>query len=320
MKILRTYVFFIALFMLASTAMSAPAHAQAPAVQKAFEEVKTKLDDLISAKDDNFADNLALRVQAFKKVVEFSIEEVKTLKVKLFATDFKEADKEIFSAWRDRMEKGLSDATAYYETTHATLTTSTTPLDLQSLKTRATEFKAWRNTSFVPLAYEIEGWLLVAGQKKALEVAEARLGKIASDVKKLERAKVKGVEKLATLFGKAKVHFDDASTAYARAHELFILLIAPPAPPEETDEAATSLPTGEAGLPADKVGTEPVATSTEPAATDLPAGEASTDALPEKEVVTPPSIRDEIRASLQAVKQAYQTFIEMSVEVKKILK
>lgn len=275
------------------------ASAQAPAVQKAFEEVKTKLDDLVSAKDENLADDLALRIQAFKKVVEFSAEEAKTLKVKLLAAELKGVDKKVLAAWKTEVEEGLTDAGIYYEETLGMLTTSSSTFNLASLKSLAASFKEWRETSFMPLATEVEGLLLVAGQEKALGTVGARLEKIENDVKKLERAKIKGTEKLNTLLIKAQAYFKDASAAYARANELFVLLITPPALPEETDETATNLPAGETG--------------TEPSAT-------STDVLPEEEATTPPSIRDEIRASLEAVKQAYQTFIEMSVEVKKILK
>lgn len=282
------------------------ASAQAPAVQKAFEEVKTKLDDLVSAKDENLADDLALRIQAFKKVVKFSVEEAKTLKVKLLAAELKGVDKKMLATWKMKVEEGLADTQIYYEETLGALTTSTPAFDLVSLKSLAASFKEWRETSFMPLASEVEGLLLVAGQEKALETAGARLGKIESDVKKLERAKIKGVEKLTALLAKSQTHSEDASAAYARANKLFILLITPPVLPEEAGEVASStepvaIPMAEPSRIRDEVGT-------------------STDALPEEEVVTPPSIRDEIRASLEAVKQAYQTFIEMSVEVKKILK
>jgi hypothetical protein len=294
----------IAAFLLSGTAPFA--HAQTPAVQKAFEEVKTKLDDLVSAKDENLADNLALRIQAFKKVAEFSVEEAKTLKVKLIATELKEMEKETLAAWKTRMGEELAGAETYYEEVLTTLTTSTAAFDLAELKTLATSFKEWRENSFAPLASEVEGFLLVAGQYRALEVAGARLMKIEGDVKKLERAKIKGAETLTTLLAKAKVHFNDAAAAYARAETLFTARIVPPVLPEDTEADATS--------------TEPIATSTEPSATSLLAGEASTDALPEAEVATPPSIHDEVRASLEAVKEAYRTFIAMSVEVKKILK
>lgn len=304
----------IASFLVASFIFIGAPHAsaQAPAVQKAFEEVKTKLDDLISAKDENLADDFGLRIQAFKKVVEFSTEEAKTLKVKLLATELKEADKKALATWKTGIEEGFADAIIYYEETLDALTTSTPTFNLASLKSLASSFKEWRESSFMPLAREVEGLLLVAGQEKALEIAGARLGKIESDVKKLERAKVKGVEKLTVLLAKSQAHFEDASAAYARANKLFIILITPPVLPEEVSEVASS--------------TEPIAISiAEPSRIHDKVG-TSTDALPEEERVTPPlpeqtsSIRDEIRASLEAVKQAYQTFIEMSVEVKKILK
>lgn len=271
-------------------------HAQAPAVQKAFEEVRTKLDDLVSAKDENLADNLALRIQAFKKVVEFSVEEAKTLKVKLLSTEFKDADKETLEAWRARMEDGLIDADAYYGTILVALTTTTTPLDLPSVKALATSFKEWRDASFTPLSGEVEEFLLVAGQARALEVTEARFAKIAGDVTKLERAKIKGVDTLVTFLSAARTHLDGAANAYRRASALFAATIATSTPPVSTSTPITS----------------GIATSTEPA---RPA-RGPTD----KEVKVTLTVRDEIRASLESIKQTYLAFIEMSVEVKKILR
>jgi hypothetical protein len=103
--------------------------------------------------------------------------------------------------------------------------------------------------------------------------------KIKEDVKKLERAKVKGLEKLAALLAKAGARMESASRAYERAETAFAARIAPPEAMEASERATSTVE--EAALP---------------------------------------SIHDEIKASLNAVKDAYQTFIEMSGEVKRILK
>lgn len=261
------------------------AHAQAPAVQKAFEEVRTKLDDLVSAKDENLADDLALRIQAFKKVVEFSVEEANTLKIKLLATELRGVDEEALGVWKELMTQELLDANAYYEATLVTLTTTTVPLDLEGVKTLATSFKEWRDGSFAPLVGELEEFLLVAGQARALEVAEARFVKIQSDVEKLERARIKGTETLVELLAAARAYLDDAAESHERARTLFTAVIAPP-PADEEEETPSE-----------------AATSTDPV-----------------EVAEMPTIRDEVRTSLESIKQAYLSFIEMSVEVKKILR
>ncbi|MBI2278822.1 MAG: hypothetical protein HYU81_02035 [Candidatus Brennerbacteria bacterium] len=276
------------------------ARAQTPAVQKAFEEVKTKLDDLVSAKDENLADDLGLRIQTFKKVVEFSEEEAKTLKVKLIATELKEAEwEEDLKIWKVRAGERLAAIEQYYEETLETLTEHATTLDLVELKTIVGSFKDRRESSFTPLAAEIEEFLLVANQRKALDVAEARFIKIEGDVKKLERAKIRGIAKLPSLLAKAKFHLTKASDAYGRASELFFTLIAPPAVSEK--EGAMPL------LAAEVLESAP----NEDVIFKEGGKEKKEDA---------PSIRDEVRASLEAVKRTYQVFIDMSAEVKKILK
>lgn len=299
-----------------SAGAAAPAHAQAPAVQKAFEEVKAKLDDLVSAKDENFADDLALRIQAFKKVIEFSAEETRTLKVKLLAAEFEEAEKEALAAWKTRIGERLAAANTYYGETLETLTTSTTPLDIKGVKASAIAFKEWREAVFLPLAEEVENFLLVVGQRRALGVAEARFQKIETDVRKLERAKIKGTATLSVLLAKAAKFLERARTSYERAESLFVNAIAPPVPP--LDEFASSTASAATGAIAR---VENIATSTAMPAPPSILDKVGTSTPSQIEVVVkPPSIRDEIRTSLEAVKDTYRAFIEMSVEVKKILR
>ncbi|MDP3974757.1 MAG: hypothetical protein Q8P88_00500 [Candidatus Jorgensenbacteria bacterium] len=297
-------VFTALIITLLSAGAATRAHAQAPAVQRAFEEVRTKLDDLVSAKDENFADDLALRIQAFKKVIEFSAEEAKTLKVKLLAAEFEEAEKGVLAAWKARIEGRLAEASAYYEKTLGVLTTSTTPIDLKGVRASATSFKEWRGAAFLPLAGEVGDFLLVVGQRHALEVTEARFAKIESDVRKLERAKIKGVGILSVLLAKAAKFAESARTSYEHAESLFVDAIAPPVPP--ADESASS--------------TASAATGTIARSNNIATSTATSTLTENKEPVKPPSIRDEIKTSLEAVKDTYHTFIAMSVEVKKILK
>lgn len=290
-------------FLFLGTASSA--RAQAPAVQKAFEEVRTKLDDLVSAKDEDIADDLALRIQALKKVLEFSAEETRTLKARMRAAELDGTDEEMLAAWKARMEGGLAAADSRYEETLGMLTATTTaPLDLAAVKTIATAFKEWRDASFTPLAAEVEEFLLVAGQNRALEVARSRFSKIESDVARLERAKIRGVATLSALLAEARVGLTAATEAYERAYALFDLRIASPTPPG-TEEILEGTATSTATSTVAATSTAPLAqgTSTEPVA-EIPL----------------PTVRDEIRTSLENVKKAYLAFIQMSVEVKKILK
>lgn len=296
MKTTRTYALFTTTVLVVALLFGArafPAHAQAPAIQKAFEEVKTKLDDLVSAKDENLADDLALRIQAFKKVIEFSLEETKALKAKVLAAEFDGVDQDTLATWKIRVAERFSDAELYYTNTLEEFSTTTAPFDLAALKARAEAFKQWREVSFAPLADDAEALALVAGQRKTLEVAEARLAKIGGDVKKLERAKVKGAEKLSALLPQAAARLRLARDAYENAEHALASRILPPPSDARTGEEEGEKNTG---------------------------AEAKTLETSAVDIVAPPSIRNEVKTSLEEVKRAYQIFIRMGAEAKKILK
>lgn len=302
----------LALAILLAVAPSAT-HAQTPAVKKAFEEVRTKLDDLVNAKDENLADDLALRIQTFKKVLEFSAEEAKSLKVKLITTELDGIDGKTLAAWKEGVVAQLDEALAYYDQHRHALTTSTPGLDIAGLKARAVEFKTWRETNFLPRSEHIQNFLLVAQQASALEIAAARLSKIRSDVAKLERARIKGTEKVSLLFAKAAPLIQDAEGAYRRAEELFFATyLRPVAEAHATSTAATSTAATSTASTSTASLFSDTSTSTDDASRTL--SEAK------REIPPAPSIRDEVRTSLDALKNAYRTFIEMSVEVKKILR
>lgn len=304
---MRTRHFAIT-FIAAATFAGVPfafAHAQTPAVQKAFEEVKTKLDDLVSAKDEGFADDLALRIQAMRKVIDFSAEETHDLKIKLLATDWDGSNADVLATWKKARETELNAALAYYDEAAATLTATTTPIDLAGVKDLATQFKTWRDETFIPLDDEVQNFLLVAQQDEALGVARTRLSKIQGDVKKLERARIKGVETLSVLLAKAERLIEEAGKSYDLAASTFEKAMVPPEPFAETLSTST----------------EPLPTSTRLfAPSDESTSTASSSIADAAETALAPTVRDEVRSSLEGLKDAYRTFIEMSVEAKKILK
>lgn len=292
-----TLILLVAASAVALVALPRPADAQTSAVQKALEEVRTKLDDLVSVKDEGLADDLAFRLQTMKKVVEFSLEEVKTLKVKFLAAELSGVKPETLTAWKIGIGERLGTAESYYKDSLAALTTSSTeaPLTLEGLKAFAAAFKEWRETSFSPLAAEIDSFLLLSGQERALEVAKSRLGKIQNDVAKLRKLKGHGAETLTVLLTRAENRLETAQAAYDRALARFLETLAPPPPPPPSVSS----------------------TSTEPAPTSTLSLTATSTAIAEP---PPRSIRDEVRASLEAIRETYQIFIAMSAEAKKILR
>jgi len=73
---IQTTALVCAVFLVAGSNV---AFAQSSNVQKALEDVKTKVDDLVSAKDESPASALALRIATFKKVLSFAITEAEDL-------------------------------------------------------------------------------------------------------------------------------------------------------------------------------------------------------------------------------------------------
>ena len=64
------------------------AEAQSSETQGALDGVKTQVESLVVAKDEAvIQDDLGLRIETFRKVVEFSIGEAKGLKIKLLGVE-----------------------------------------------------------------------------------------------------------------------------------------------------------------------------------------------------------------------------------------
>src|SRR3989344_4552706 len=95
-------------FLLAAVISSNLALAETPAVQRALEDVRGGIDDLVTAKDENDTSlSFPLRIEAFKKVMELSISEAKELKIKLLSIE--PLKDEMLILWRDEMIKSLDE-------------------------------------------------------------------------------------------------------------------------------------------------------------------------------------------------------------------
>jgi len=280
------------------------ASAQSPNVQKALEDVRTKLDDLVTAKDEDPTNDLALRITTYKKVLSFSIAEAEDLKIKLVTLEDQEQAPELKS-WKEGVVKDLTAAITFYRSEEKALQKSTTTLS--ALRTRAEIFKTFREETFLPLADTVQDFLLLNHEKKIFDVAERRLQKVGEDVEKLEAIKFKGAEELRNLFGKADESIRQGKETYKTAWQQFgDTYITQPASSTDVRAQSTSTEaTDEENIESPKALALPLATSSEEMA---------------NATSSQSSIKDLARNSLDAVQEAYRIFIEMSSFVRKLLK
>lgn len=290
----------LTLLLLAAVISSNLALAETLPVQRALDNVKEKIDDLITAKDENDTSlSFSLRVEAFKKVIELSLSEAKELKIKLLSIDLPQD--ELLLLWRDEMIKKLDEAITYYEKTKEL---KNEPQNINDIKALAQNFKEWRDSQYLPVSNAINDFLLIRQEEKAIEIATKRSQKIAEDLVKLQRSKITAiVKKLPDLYkalSRADISIEEAKKQNDVARELFFernVALFEPKNVSTSTEASSSLL---------------IANNSE---SDAP--EAATSSVEEN--LPPLSIKDLVRSSLDKIKDAYRIFIEMSNLVRKLL-
>ena len=325
----------------ASFALAAEEIAQSPEVERASQEVKDSVDALVSARDENVANDLALRINAFEKVVELSLSELKDFKVKLLLVDT-DGDEDI-ALWKDYVLAQLDEAEKYFKA-HEKSDFSDIE-DVDEVKGLAGAFKKWREANYIPYTQQINDLFALQKGEAVLDVARSRAKKISKDLGKLEGADVQGVTGLQALLRQAHVFIEDGSADVLEAWDVFAERYIVPLQIKEatsTVEAATStLERTSTSTSTDRESafvpttTPPFASTTVPIVAPLEAGRpeagvavaspgrpltGSTSTLlsgaEEEEVL---SIKDLVRISFEDVKDAYRVFIEMSRLVRSLL-
>lgn len=278
------------------------ASAQSPAVREAFEGVEEQVEDLVVAKDESQLDDLALRISTFKKVVEFSVSEAKDLKIKLLSLD---QIKETASSWREERINNLNQALVYYDEQQQ-LIEDEEIADLETIKSLASDFKNWREQTYLPVAEQVNEFLLIKQEQNAIEISKRRWQRINKDITKLEKANLKGVSTLRELLDNAGELIGEGGEINQDAQDMFFDRYISTVIPENEEEISTSSP--------------PIATSSEEevsAKTDTAKSDAEDIEPPPPPL--PSSIKDLVKDSLMKIKEAYQVFIEMSNLVRELL-
>jgi hypothetical protein len=291
-----------------------PAHAQTK-LESTLEGVKGQVENLVTAKDEKSGGELGLRIETFKKVIEFSVSEAKDLKIKLLALD-NLSEEEI--AWREATVKKLNGALDYYEKEKLAVEDET-EIDLDKIKELATNFKNWRDTTYLPVAERVNEFLLIHQEERAIQIAERRWTRIDEDIAKLEKAKIKGVGELRNLLTDAGKLLEESKELNVRAEEAFresyILLATLPATSTATSAGSSTIPE----ILTENT-TSSTSTATSPARDNVSNGTSTNEGVLE-EALEPnlASIKGLVEDSLGKIKDAYRVFIEMSNLVRELL-
>lgn len=292
----------IALLTLITVSAATPsfAFAQSSGVQKALENAKETIDNLVSAKDSKQPDELSLRIQTLKQAIELSIEEAKDARTKLEGLD-KDTLSDNEAVWREAKLKDVESALNYFETQKSDVEDNSKNISTTEAKNIAENFKTWRDENYLPPLNEVRDYFFVDQQEKTIETAKSRAQKIDEDIKRLERAKVKNIASARKLLKNANILIADSDAINGKAHALFFTTFI---------DIGTSTATSSASADTKKETKLENKTSGDKDATSTISG-----AEPR-----PKSIRDLVKDSSLKIRDAYKVFIDMSSLVRRLLK
>ena len=269
-------------------------------IEKAIESVKDSIDNLVTAKDDESEDTLELRIETYRKVIDLALAEAKDLKVKLIAAE--ETPEEI-ADWKAAAIETLTAAAKYYDAEKEALDEESSPT-LERIRELATSFKKERDAKYVGTVNEVRDLLLIDQQGEAVSIAQARAKKVADDVAKLQKARAKNAERLASMLAEANQLIKTAANERSEALKLFIDLRLPAA----SSTAATS--TASSSASTTEVSFKKLSN------TASSTGTSTASSTPEIETVAAPTPRELVTSSLSSIKAAYKVFLDMSALVK----
>ncbi len=267
--------------------------------EKAIQGVKDSVGALIDAKDNNDPREALSRLDAYEKVLDLTVADTKELKLKLLSFDG-DKDKPTSTAalWKKNRVEALNAALKRYEDEEDALSAIENP-SVENIKAQAGEFKEWRENEYLPLADEIQAFLLIEQQKRSLETAQKRLEKVNVDVAKLKKVGFKDIRTIESRYKDAETLIADSrklnDSAERNFQKYYLLQFMGKSDPlrvafqkEIDDEKAKLKGAGTA---------------------------SSTPPYPP----SPSSIKDLVDGSFTKVKGAYQVFIEMSDLVRRSL-
>ncbi len=279
-------------------------------VQKAYENAKQYLDDLVTAKDENQADDLGLRVETFRQVLDLAKAEAKDFEFKLITVD----KDEVFESWKKEVMNSLTKDMVFIDS-QKELLSDIKSIDLAKVKEIARDFKNWRDGEYLPLASQIQDFLLVKQEARAVQTAQARLQKITADIKNIKQSKITNSKDIKNFLNKSKTLISQAAELNEKASIIFTERYISIKNSSSTEAIATSTIATSTSIVATSTVFVPIlnlATSSVINSSSSPA-----DVSAHSSIV---SIKDLVRSSLDKIKESYQGFVDISNLVRKLLK
>ncbi len=314
-KVLKTLVIVIIILVTLSLGLS-PIFAQEN-LQIPNKEVSNKVDELVELKDDSTISDqdkeikeIQIRKDALGKITNLSLVEIKNLESRINYLNFKsDAQTQI----KERFLEILDNNKKYSEDLKAK--TESDKLTLEEVKNLAQEYKDWRDENYNKYVKKLTVFILTFQEKNVLETANTRLEKIMIDLKKLESAKLIKKEDTWKYIDAAMKSLTNAQIFNSSAEKTIINVIekdiinTATSTPEIITSIATTTPEK-----IEKLITKPIEESLASSTTKL-ATSTPVKIIPEED-----SAQTLIEKSLKEIKNAYNSFISISVKVSQKLK
>lgn len=292
-------------------------------IKESVQEVKEGTKNLITTKEsenltpeEKEKQELSQRLDIFAKILDLSIKEAKDAIGQLKVLNNLE---EKAASLRNQFIKEFEEFLKFYNE-QKDIIGKPEGIDLAKIKEMAQFFKDWREMNYNPKLAATTDFLLINRQKAALEMAGNRFDKISSDVEKLKKTNLKGIDELEKMLSLAADSLRGAEKIYQEAKNGFWLI-------EElfainsitASSTLVSTPTSTATSSSIATTTEQiiVAETTIPVENTSSTDSASTLPIPIEDQFL--SIKGLIGDSLNKIKETYQIFIEMSSLVKRLL-
>lgn len=322
-KIIKYFVLISAASLIAVNSASAE---QSANLQQSFDKIKESVQDvkegtknLITTKEsENLSpeekekQELEQRVDIFAKILNLSIKEAEDTVSQL--KSLKNLEEKAVSS-KKQFIKNFEEFLKFYNK-QQNIMEKPEEIDLAKIKEIAQSFKDWRETNYNQELAAATAFLLINRQETILEMASNRFVKISSDIGKLKKNNLKGVEGLEKMLNLATETLKDAKNLYSEAKDGFWLIKDKLSIASSTTASSTLTSTS----------TPVAATSTEeiiapktsvPVENTSSTNSTSTPSISIEDQFL--SIKGLIGDSLNKIKETYQIFIEMSNFVKKLL-
>jgi len=212
-KKLKVFVMLVVIF---SLFYLKPAFGATSSKEDILQTTKNILDSLIISSEEQKKSEFITKLDALEKVIDLSILEAKDYISKVISLKKKESEE----LWFENILKSLGDIIIFYEEQKSLLAQESQNLNIDKIKKIAMELKTKREQKYLPLLEQVQGILLIRGGENSLEIASKRLNSIKADLQKL---KLKNKEKkvVEEYILKASKSLEEAKALNEKAYDLF---------------------------------------------------------------------------------------------------